>query len=160
MVIAVGTLMDRRTHDQWVQLASQVLRARSVPNCSVANESLEVAAEREAQSSVSPAYRLWIADNFARDGHLTDAARAYDAAVDRSQALTSLPGSLDPTACALLHKAHALALEGSVSSAIRAFSDLGSFPCVAEFSEASRPANGPSDRPEATQGYASIRIAA
>ena len=128
MVIAVGTLMDRRTHDQWVQLASQVLRARSVPNCSVANESLEVAAEREAQSPVSPAYRLWIADNFARDGRLTDAARAYDAAVDRSQAVTNLPGSLDPTACALLHKAHALALEGSVSSAIQAFSDLGRFP--------------------------------
>jgi len=132
MVIAVGALMDRRIHEQWVQLATHVLRARSTPNCCVSNERLEVAAERDAQSLVSPAYRLLIADNFARDGHFADAARAYDAAVDRSQAVSSLPGSLDPTVCALSHKAHALALDGSVTSAIQTFSDLGRFPSRAK----------------------------
>jgi hypothetical protein len=132
MVIAVSALMDRRTHEEWVQLATHVLRARSAPNCCVSNERLDVAAERDIQAPVSPAYRLWVADNFARDGRFVDAARAYDAAVDRSQALPGLPISLDPTVCALSHKASALALDGSVTSAIEAFTDLGRFPSRAK----------------------------
>src|SRR5581483_7978715 len=124
MVSAVGTLMDKRTHEEWVQLATHVLRARSAPDCCVSNERLDVAAERDIQSPVSPAYRLWVADNFARDGRFVDAARAYDAAIDRSQALSGLPISLDPTVCALSHKARALDLDGSVASAIEAFTDL------------------------------------
>src|SRR5262245_34954256 len=76
MVFPFGTEIDRRTHDQWVQLKMHVLRARSAPSCCSTNESLEATAEREPDSPVSPAYRLWIADNFARDGHLLDAARA------------------------------------------------------------------------------------
>src|SRR5262245_41124171 len=90
MVFPFGTEIDRRTHDQWVQLKMHVLRARSAPNCCSTDESLEATAEREPDSPVSPAYRLWIADNFARDGHLLDAARAYDTAVDRSQVCATL----------------------------------------------------------------------
>jgi Peptidase family M23 len=132
MEIPFDKLMDRRTHDQWVQLATHVLRARSAPNCCAANESLEIAAESEPHAPVSPAYRLWIADNFARDGHFTDALRAYDTAVGRSQVLRNLAASLDPTVSALYHRAQALALGGSVSSAIDAFSELGKFPSIAK----------------------------
>ncbi len=124
-------LMDRRTHQEWVQLSTHVLRARAMPNCCAANAKLEVAAQREPDSPVSPAYHLWIADNFARDGHFTDAAHAYDTAVDRSQALRNRADTLDPTAGALYHKAQALALGGSISSAIAAFTELGKLPAHA-----------------------------
>jgi len=124
-------LMDRRTHQEWVQLTTHVLRARSAPNCCAANANLEAAAKREPQSPVAPAYHLWIADNFARDGHYTDAARAYDAAVDRSQALSNLADILDPTEGALYDKAQTLALGGSIAAAIDAFSELERFPARA-----------------------------
>src|SRR5689334_15541784 len=101
MVVSFDTLMDRRTRDEWVQLATRVLRARLAPNCCVANEFLENAAARDSQSPVSSAYRLWSADNFARDGRWTDAARAYDATVDRSQVSTGPPELFDPTEGAL-----------------------------------------------------------
>jgi len=132
MVFPFDPLMDRRTHDEWVQLATYVLRARSVPHCCAANDRLEVAAERDTQSPLSPAFRLWIADNFARDGHLIDAARAYDAAVDRSQAVSNLPDSFDPTVCALYHKAQALALGGSVTLCHRRLQRLGQIPSRAK----------------------------
>ncbi len=132
MVVAFGTLMDRRTQDEWVQLATRVLRARSVPNCCAVNEILETAAARDTQSLVSSAYWLWSADNFARDGHWTDAVRAYDATVDGSQALTGLPDLLDPTVCALYHKAQAQALGGNITAAIDAFIELGRFPSIAK----------------------------
>lgn len=128
MSIALDALMDRSAQDQWVKLATEVLRARSAPNCSAANDSLERAAVRDPQSAVSPAYRLWVADNLARDGRFTNAAQAYDAAADRSQAATNLPAGLDPTVCALYHKAQALAHAGTVAAAIQAFIDLARFP--------------------------------
>jgi hypothetical protein len=132
MEIPVGTLMDRRTRDEWVQLTTHVLRARSAFNSCIANQRLEAAAEREPQAPVSPGYRLWIADNFARDGRFTDAARAYDATLERSQSLRDLANSLDPTVSALYHKAQALALAGNVTSAIDAFSELGKYPSHAK----------------------------
>src|SRR5262245_47965956 len=132
MEVPFDKLIDRQTHEQWVQLATQVLRARSTPNSCAANESLESAAEREPQAPVSPAYRLWIADNFAREGRFIDAARAYDVAVDHSQNVRKIAESLDSTVSALYHKAQALALGGSATSAIDAFSQLGRFPSRAK----------------------------
>ncbi|HEY3178136.1 MAG TPA: M23 family metallopeptidase [Casimicrobiaceae bacterium] len=132
MDIPYGNLMDRRTRDQWVQLTTHVLRARSAPSSCTVNQSIETAADHEPHAPVSPAYRLWIADNFARDGHFTEAARAYDATVNRSQLVTNLPNSLDPTVSALYHKAQALALGGNLPSAIDAFSELGGYASTAK----------------------------
>jgi hypothetical protein len=132
MEIPFGALMDRRTHDEWVQLTTHVLRARSAFNSCIANQRVEAAAAREPQAPVSPGYRLWIADNFARDRRFTDAARAYDATLERSQSLRDLADSLDPTVSALYHKAQALALAGSVTSAIDAFSELEKYPSRAK----------------------------
>lgn len=42
--------------------------------------------EREPQSPTAPAYRLWLADNLARDGRLDDAVAAYDAVVECAEA--------------------------------------------------------------------------
>ena len=120
--------MDKPIHDQWVQLAIQVVRARSSPNCCTSNESLEIAAESEPHGPVSPAYRLWMADNFARDGNFTAAVRAYDATVVRSETVHKGVDSFDPTANALFKKAQVLALGGSVASAIAAFGELERFP--------------------------------
>jgi tetratricopeptide (TPR) repeat protein len=132
MEIAFGKLMDRDTSAQWVQLAAHVLRARATPDCCAANQQLEAAAEREPHAPVSPAYRLWVADNLARDGRFTEAALAYDAAVDRSQDLRDREATLDPTISALYHKAQALALGGSLHSAIQAFTGLEQFPSRAK----------------------------
>lgn len=45
MEMSFVKLMDERTHNEWVQLATHVLLARSTPNCSAANDKLEPAAE-------------------------------------------------------------------------------------------------------------------
>ena len=127
MSIPYGKLMDHRTRDQWVRLTAQVLQARAKPNSSVANKDLEAAAERDPHAPVAPAFKLWIADNLARDGRYTEAATAYDMAVDRAQAVKGLLDGLNPTAGALFSKAQAVALTGKASSAIQAFRDLKAF---------------------------------
>ena len=121
-------VMDHRTHDQWMRLTRQVLRARAKPNCCSTNKDLEAAAERDRDSPVAPAFNLWVADNYARDGHYALAARAYDVAVDRAQRIRHVVNVLDPTAGALFSKAQALALTDSASTAIQAFRDLKTFP--------------------------------
>jgi len=85
-----------------------------------------------AETQAAAGLRTPIRHQLFIDGRFVDAARAYDAAVDRSQALPGLPISLDPTVCALSHKASALALDGSVTSAIQTFSDMGRFPSRAK----------------------------
>jgi hypothetical protein len=92
------------------------------------NKDLESTAERETHSPVSPAFRLWIADNFARDGEYAQAAKSYDAAVERAQTVRDLPQVLDPTIGALFSKAQALALTTDVHAAIQAFTDLRPYP--------------------------------
>jgi murein DD-endopeptidase MepM/ murein hydrolase activator NlpD len=119
-----SSLNDRGAHE-WRQLSAEVVRARTGASFSRVNVTIEAAAEREPQSPASPAYRLWIADNLARDARYADAVLAYDKAIDRAQSCDRLFATSDPIRGALYHKAQAAALAGDASTAIATFRELG-----------------------------------
>ena len=117
--------LDAKAAHEWLTLADLVLKSRAEPFCSESNATLAAAVEREPQSPVAPAYRLWIADNLVRDGHVDDALTAYDATVDCAEAAPRLFETLDPIVGALHHKAQAAALSGAASTAIATYRELG-----------------------------------
>ena len=118
--------LDEKVAHEWRQLSGQVLGSRGDPGCARVNVTLKAAAERESQSPAAPAYRLWMADNLVRDGLLSDALVAYDAAVECAQSAGRLVATLDPIVGALYHKAQAAALGGDAAAAIATYEDLGS----------------------------------
>jgi Peptidase family M23 len=117
--------LDAKASDEWLALADQVLRSRTERSSCRTNASLTGAVEREPQSPLAPAYRLWIADNFVRDGQLDKALAAYDVAVECAQSAPRLFERLDPIPGALFHKAQAAAATGAVATAIATYTDLG-----------------------------------
>jgi hypothetical protein len=118
------TLDERSTHE-WLTLTDEVLQSRAEPSCCGSNATLTAAVEREPQSPVAPAYRLWIADNLVRDGRLDDALTAYDAAIDCAQSAPRLFETVDQTVDALFQKAQAAAMSGAASTAIATYQELG-----------------------------------
>jgi hypothetical protein len=106
-----ASLDDKAMHE-WHQLTGQVLASRTEAGCARVNVTLAV--EREPQSPLAPAYRLWMADNLARDGELAGALRAYDAVVERAQSAERLIERLDPIVGALYHKENLLAKFGLI----------------------------------------------
>ena len=60
--------LDDKTAREWQSLADEVLSSRAERASSGVNNVLTAAFEREPQSPAAPAYRLWLADNLARDG--------------------------------------------------------------------------------------------
>jgi hypothetical protein len=118
--------LDDKTAREWLSLTDEVLSSRAKPFSSGVNDPLMAAFEREPQSPAAPAYRLWVADNLARDGRLTDAVAAYDAVVECAQSAPRMLEALDPAVGALFHKAHAAAQTGARSTAISTFRELAS----------------------------------
>jgi tetratricopeptide (TPR) repeat protein len=118
-----ASLDDKAMHE-WHQLTGQVLASRTEAGCARVNVTLASAVEREPQSPLAPAYRLWMADNLARDGELAGALQAYDAVVERAQSAERLIERLDPIVGALYHKAQAAALAGDIDTAIATYEDL------------------------------------
>ena len=118
--------LDDKTAREWHSLAGQVLSSRTQQSSSAVNGELMAAYERDPQSPTAPAYRLWLADNLARDGLLGDAVAAYDAVVESAQSAPVLLEATDFAVGALFHKAHAAAQVGATSTAIAVFRDLAS----------------------------------
>lgn len=87
--------LDPRSHDEWIALSSLVRRSALERAASQSNDVLEAAANREPQSPVAPAYRLWIAESFAQQKQYDDAIRAYDAAIDAATSARRLATGLD-----------------------------------------------------------------
>ncbi|MBA2516596.1 MAG: hypothetical protein H0V22_04670, partial [Solirubrobacterales bacterium] len=118
--------LDDKTAREWLSLSDEVLSSRAEPSSFRVNDALMAAFEREPQSPAAPAYRLWLADNLAGDGHLADAVAAYDAVVECAQSAPRLLEALDPAVGALFHKAQASAQIGATSTAISTFRELAS----------------------------------
>jgi murein DD-endopeptidase MepM/ murein hydrolase activator NlpD len=116
-------LLDAHTSFEWRQLTRQVLRSRRRPHCANVNVTLRAAAEREPQSPLAPAYRLWMADNHARDGSIAEAFEGYDACVLSAAAAPRLVGDCDIAFLALHAKAQAAALAGQAELAISTYRD-------------------------------------
>ena len=76
--------LDRATRERWVDIAARTLSARAEGRPSAVNELLEAAAGTEPQSPVAPAYRLWAADNLAREGRYALALESNRCARERS----------------------------------------------------------------------------
>ena len=117
-------ILDGRSAYEWRHLSGQVLYSRSQRVCANVNVTLLDAANREPQSPLAPLYRLWMADNYARDGRFADALAVYDQCLDCAQAAPQLFDQLDPRAGALLHKAQAARLADQPSVAIATYQDL------------------------------------
>lgn len=116
--------LDAKATHEWMQLAAQTVRAKLERWCSNVNVTLEAAAEREPHSPATPAYRLWMADNLARDGRYADSVAAYDRTVEAAGSADRLVATLDPIVCALYHNAQAAALDGNASTAIDTYQEL------------------------------------
>ena len=118
------TSLSASAAHEWRHLSLDIIRARRTGSWSGTNVTLGAAAEREPQSPASPAYRLWVADNFARDGLYADAITAYETVVSSAQSASRLFAANDPIATALFEKAQALALTGNAIAAIATFREL------------------------------------
>ncbi len=106
-----ASLDDKAAHE-WRQLSVQVVQCRTEKFCSRANVTLESAVSREPQSPAAPAFRLWMADNLARDGQYSDALIAYDAALEQVGLTGRLFEAHDPMIGVLHHKAQVAASSG------------------------------------------------
>jgi murein DD-endopeptidase MepM/ murein hydrolase activator NlpD len=116
--------LDDKSAFEWRRLAGQVLAGRKHPLCASVNVTLQAAAERAPQSPAAPAYRLWMADNLARDRSFAAALAAYDDAVEHARSAQPLIETVDTIAAALRYKAQTAALAGEPATAIAAFRDL------------------------------------
>ena len=116
--------LDRATRERWIDLAACTLLARGEPRPSAINELLEAAAAAEPQSPVAPAYRIWAADNLARDGRYALALNAYDGVVHTASSTRRLTAQMDLVGGALLHKAQVARLAGDPATAIRTYREL------------------------------------
>lgn len=120
--------LDPKSHDEWIALSALVRKSALERAASQSNDALEAAAGREPQSPVAPAYRLWMAESFAREARYDEAIRAYDAAIDVAMSARSLEPGLDLRAGALSHKAAAAALRDDVGLAVATYTDLAEVP--------------------------------
>ena len=102
--------LDEKSGFEWRQLSAQVRARRLKGACSGANVTLEAAIEREPQSPLAGAYRLWIADNVRHDGDHGASVALYDAAIEAFQVNEPLVKSIDWIGGALLKKAQAAAV--------------------------------------------------
>jgi Peptidase family M23 len=116
--------LDAKTEAEWIRLAREVRAAAIESRSSLLNQNLEAAAGREPQAPVAPAYRLWAADNLARDRRFSEAVKAYDQAIESAQSSSRLIAGIDSTIGMVRHKAGAAALAGDVKVAIQTYEDL------------------------------------
>ncbi len=116
--------LDQKTRQEWLRMSAQAVAANAGPWPSRFNRDLDAAAQSEPQSPVAPAYRLWIADNLAREARYLDAVRAFDSAIHSAQSARRFLPHVDPTYCSLLHKAQAATLGGDARVAISTYQEL------------------------------------
>jgi tetratricopeptide (TPR) repeat protein len=116
--------LDQKSKEIWLELSAQTISANLGPKPCQVNNQLAEAADKEPQSPVSPAYRLWRADNLAREGRYREALKAFDDAIDTAQSARRFFPQVDPIRCSLLHKAQAAALGGDAKVAIATYQEL------------------------------------
>ena len=122
--VVMPRCLDEKSGFEWRQLSAQVLEHRRTAACSGVNVTLEAAIEREPQSPLAGAYRLWMADNVSRDGNLRESLSMFDGAIEAFEANERLVASIDGLACALLKKAQTAALAKDSATAVEAFQAL------------------------------------
>ena len=116
--------MDPKTAVTWTRLSAQVVAARRAGQACRINKQLEDAALSDRQSPAAPAYRLWTADNLARETRYADAVVAYDAAIDSAQQSRPFHTRVDAVGASLLHKAQAADLSDDSALAIATYVEL------------------------------------
>lgn len=109
---------EPRLAREWQELSRLVQQARLGLRPTTVNSELERSAEREQAAPTAPAYRLWIADNFAAEGRWEEAIRACDATVDAAHEAGDLVEGLDVAAAARHRLAECAAASGQVDFAL------------------------------------------
>jgi Peptidase family M23/Abnormal spindle-like microcephaly-assoc'd, ASPM-SPD-2-Hydin len=120
--------VDPATKERWLKLSAQTALENTGPSPCRANHDLEAAAQAEPQSPVAPLYRLWIAENFAREARYSEAVKAYDSAIHSAQSARRFLAEVDVISSSLFHKAQAAALDGDTQIAISAYQELAKLP--------------------------------
>ena len=116
--------LDGKTAAQWRSLSMRTAVTNASGSPSETNEELDAAAQSDPQSPVAPAYRLWHADNLAREARYPESIRAYDAVVEDAQSAPRLLPDVDARACALRHKAQTAAVGADPATAITSYKEL------------------------------------
>lgn len=116
--------LDSTTHDRWVELSRRTRSAASGRSPCAVNEDLQEEAGREPEAPTAPAYRLWVAENLAREARYAEALPAFDAAIERGENASPLVEGVDVVGIALHHKAQAASHAGQLDAGTRAFRDL------------------------------------
>lgn len=116
--------LDPTTHDRWVELSRRTRTAASGRSPCDANEELEEEAGREPEAPTAPAYRLWAAENLAREARFDESLPAFDAAIERGEEASPLVEGVDVVGIALHHKGQAAARAGQLDASARAFREL------------------------------------
>src|SRR5262245_55455230 len=122
------TSLDPKTREEWLRLSGHTVLAIAAASPCQANEALSAAALEEPHSPLAPAYRLWMADNLAREGRYTDAVRAFDETIHCAQSAPPFLVDVNPASCALLHKAQAAVAAEDFKLAVATYRDLASVP--------------------------------
>lgn len=109
---------------QWLDLSLQFSRAVRTPRpCSV-NATLEEATTGEPESPAAPAFLLWAAENYAREGRHHEAVEAFERVVQRADSVEPMHPALDFTRAARHHQAASAAELGRVDQAISVLRQL------------------------------------
>ena len=120
----VPPCLDRKSGYEWRHLSAQVLEHRRKGRSANTNVALAAATEREPDSPLAGAYRLWMADNLVRDGELNASLATYDEALDSLSANERLVTTIDGIAAVLLKKAQVSLLAGDQRTAITSYQAL------------------------------------
>jgi len=116
--------LDYRTHERWVELSRRTQAAAiGLSPCAV-NGELEDEANRESEAPTAPAFRLWVADNFAREARYAESLPAFDLAIERGEGAPLLVEGVDLVRVALHHKAQAAAHAAQLDVSVRTFREL------------------------------------
>lgn len=115
---------EPRLAREWQELSRLVQQARLGLRPTTVNSELERSAEREQAAPTAPAYRLWIADNFAAEGRWEEAIRACDATVDAAHEAGDLVEGLDVAAAARHRLAECAAASGQVDFALASWRQI------------------------------------
>jgi hypothetical protein len=108
---------------RWSELSEQAQRAAMGAGTANVLRVLDAAADREPESPVAPAYRLWQADALGRVGRDREAVGIYDHAIAAAQSAPAFE-RIEFVLEALRHRAGALARLGDVDGAVTSYRDL------------------------------------
>ncbi len=125
-IVPASLNADRVLADTWLDLSKRTQQVTLTADVADLNDELKNAASLEPEAPTAPAYLLWRAENFLKQNRCRDGIYAFDEAIAGAEKAEPFLPNLNFQKVALHHKAAALAQEGQVEPALKAWQDLAS----------------------------------